>query len=116
MIGALPAGKQVRVVFAVQIADPLPDAVTELRVQATISSSNAATVLSDDPATAAAADATITRLGSDQPGSVLYLPLIGSGNAPAALGRTIAPVRASTRSVMPRVAPARAGLECRRSC
>jgi large repetitive protein len=71
-IGTLPAGKGITIVFDVTVADPLPAGVTELANQASVSGSGFGPVPSDDPATAALADPTVTRLGE----RTLFLPLL----------------------------------------
>ena len=51
VIGTLPAGKGVVVVFQAAINDPLPSGVTQVANQGTVSGTNFADVLTDDPAT-----------------------------------------------------------------
>ena len=51
VIGTLPAGKAIEVVFQAEINDPLPAGVTQVSNQGTVSGSNFVDVLTDDPAT-----------------------------------------------------------------
>ena len=59
-VGTLQAGESVTVLFQVMINDPLPGNVTQILNQGTVSGSNFLSVSTDDPATGAAGDATIT--------------------------------------------------------
>jgi uncharacterized repeat protein (TIGR01451 family) len=59
-IGTLPAGKDVTIVFDVTVNSPLGVAVNHLSNQGTVSGDNFSNVLTDDPDTAAASDATNT--------------------------------------------------------
>lgn len=72
-IGTLPAGKRVVLTFDVVIADPLPQGVTTVVNQASISGSGFTTVLSDDPALPGTADPTVTNIEVLRP---VYLPLV----------------------------------------
>ncbi len=58
-IGTLPAGKSVQITFQTTI-NPLAEGVTQISNQGRVSGSNFATVVTDDPATAANNDPTIT--------------------------------------------------------
>src|SRR5262249_18006446 len=80
-IGTLPAGNSVTITFDVTINSPLPFGVTQVVNQGSISGSNFANVLTDDPGTAAPADATITPLDVVTTFRV-YLPTVAQGNAP----------------------------------
>ncbi|HJZ47590.1 MAG TPA: CARDB domain-containing protein, partial [Roseiflexaceae bacterium] len=80
-IGTLPAGKSVTITFDVTINSSLPSSVTQVVNQGSISGSNFANVLTDDPGTAAPADATITPLDVVTTFRV-YLPTVAQGNAP----------------------------------
>ncbi|MEI7908792.1 MAG: choice-of-anchor Q domain-containing protein [Verrucomicrobiota bacterium] len=62
VIGTLPAGKSVHLTYQVQINDPVTSGTTQITSQGTVSGSNFITVLTDDPETAAASDATVTLL------------------------------------------------------
>jgi hypothetical protein len=74
-VGTLPAGKRVVVYFDVLIANPVPKNVTSVSNQASVSGSNFATLRTDDPATAATTDPTITQL--DIVTTVrIYLPIV----------------------------------------
>lgn len=79
-IGTLPAGKHVIIVFDALIAQPLPESTSEIANQGTISGDNFTSILTDDPATAAANDATITFLGS-----IAYIPMALRSLPPAGL-------------------------------
>jgi putative ubiquitin-RnfH superfamily antitoxin RatB of RatAB toxin-antitoxin module len=72
-IGTLPAGKHVTMIFDVLIASPIPQGVSSVSNQASVSGDNFATLLTDDPATAATADRTVTALDMAKK---VYLPLI----------------------------------------
>jgi len=62
VIGALPAGKSVTVRFGARVANPVAPGVTEVSYQGTVSGTNFAPALTDDPATGTPSDATITPL------------------------------------------------------
>jgi hypothetical protein len=80
-IGALPAGKAVTVTFDALIADPVLAGTLQVANQAQITGSNFAPVLSDDPATPAAGDPTVTPL--DVPRALpVYLPAVWRGYSP----------------------------------
>jgi hypothetical protein len=72
-VGMLPAGKRVIVIFDVLIAAPVPQGVSSINNQASVSGGNFATLLTDDPATATAADPTNTALDVVKK---IYLPLM----------------------------------------
>ncbi|HEX8176984.1 MAG TPA: Ig-like domain-containing protein [Pyrinomonadaceae bacterium] len=59
-IGTLPAGKTVKVQFQVTINDPLPNGVTQVSNQGTVSGSNFTSVQTDDPAAGGSSDPTVT--------------------------------------------------------
>src|SRR5262249_45412482 len=80
-IGPLPAGKSVTITFDVTINSSLPSSVTQVVNQGSISGSNFATLLTDDPDTAAPADPTITPLDVITTFRV-YLPIVAQTNAP----------------------------------
>ncbi|HEU5100955.1 MAG TPA: hypothetical protein VFU22_18145, partial [Roseiflexaceae bacterium] len=61
------------VIFDVLFASPIPQGVSSVSNQASVSGGNFATLLTDDPATAATADRTVTTLDVLKK---LYLPLI----------------------------------------
>jgi hypothetical protein len=62
-IGTLPAGKSVQILYTVQVESPItPGTTTQTSSQATISGSNFANVLTDDPTVGGAADPTVTLL------------------------------------------------------
>jgi hypothetical protein len=76
-IGTLPAGKRVVITFDVTIASPLPGSVSKITSQATITGSNFADVLSDDPSQPGSADPTSILLGLRS----IYLPMISASPA-----------------------------------
>jgi hypothetical protein len=59
-IGILPAGKSVTLTFDIRVRTPMPDSVTQVGTQGSISGSNFATLLTDDPDTGAPNDSTKT--------------------------------------------------------
>ncbi len=59
-IGTLPAGESVIIKFRVTVDNPLPLGTTQLSNQGTISGSNFADVLTDDPSAGGTSDPTIT--------------------------------------------------------
>jgi uncharacterized repeat protein (TIGR01451 family) len=59
-IGTLPAGKSISIVFLVTVNNPVTDGTTQLSNQDTVSGSNFANVLTDDPVVGGVSDATIT--------------------------------------------------------
>ena len=61
-IGVLPAGKSITIVFDALIANPVPPDATQVSNQGTVSGSNFANVLTNDPDTAAPNDPTVTPL------------------------------------------------------
>lgn len=61
-VSALPVGEAVTVTFLATIRTPLPAGVTQVANQATAGAAGVAQVSSDDPATAASGDATVTPL------------------------------------------------------
>jgi len=61
-IGTLPAGKAITITFDVTINNPIPPGVTQVGNQGTVSGSNFASLLTDDPDTGAPNDATVTSL------------------------------------------------------
>jgi hypothetical protein len=72
-VGTLPAGKRVVLTFDVVIASPLPAGVFQVSNQARITATGLSPVLTNDPATAALGDPTITALDVIKK---LYLPLV----------------------------------------
>lgn len=80
-VGTLPPGKSVTVTFRTTIHAPLPPGVTELSQQGTVTGSNFAPVLTDDPDTPAPNDPTVTQIGAP----------IGPGTANLSLGKTDGP-------------------------
>jgi uncharacterized repeat protein (TIGR01451 family) len=72
-IGAIPAGSSVTITFRAQIASSLPNGVTQVANQGTIAGSNFSSVLTNDPATGAPNDSTITPVVRF---NALYLPLV----------------------------------------
>ncbi len=77
-IGVLPPGKSIRVTFQVVVDDPT--AVTQVSSQGTVSGSNFANVLTNDPDTGAPNDATITPV--EQPPSVTDVSANGFEDTP----------------------------------
>ena len=73
-IGALPAGKHVRVVYDARIAAPLPPGVAAIVAQASIGGGGITPTRSDDPRTPPPGDATTTTVGH-----LLYLPQVRQG-------------------------------------
>ncbi len=73
VIGTLPAGKGVVIVFQAAINDPLPTGITQVANQGTVSGTNFADVLTDDPATPAPNDPTITPIDTTVPQADLSL-------------------------------------------
>jgi hypothetical protein len=71
-IGTLPATKRVIITFDVLIDDPFPTSTNQVSAQATISGSNIASFLSNDPDTSTPFDPTITLIGR----YVVALPLV----------------------------------------
>ncbi len=65
-VGTIPAGSRVTVTFDVVVNAVIPSGTNQVSLQATISGSNFASVLSDDPATPVDRDATLTPLDSLQ--------------------------------------------------
>ncbi|MCA1816957.1 MAG: Ig-like domain-containing protein [Acidobacteria bacterium] len=59
-VGTLPAGKSVRISFQVTVNDPLPHGTNQVSNQGSVSGSNFATVLTDDPAAGGTSDPTVT--------------------------------------------------------
>ena len=62
IIGTLPAGKSITVIFDAVIANPVPPSATQVSNQGTVSGSNFSSVLTNDPDTPAADDPTVTPL------------------------------------------------------
>ncbi len=77
-IGTLPAGKDVTIVFDVTVNSPLDVAVNSLSNQGTVSGDNFSNVLTDDPDTAAASDA--TRTDADTPPGVTINQAVGQND------------------------------------
>ncbi len=62
-LGTLPAGKSVNIIYTVQVENPIsPTTTTSTSSQGTVSGSNFASVLTDDPTVGGAADPTVTLL------------------------------------------------------
>ena len=61
-IGTLPAGKSITVIFDAVIANPVPPDATQVSNQGTVSGSNFANVLTNDPDAAGANNPTVTPL------------------------------------------------------
>lgn len=61
-LGSLPGGSNATISFAVTVVNPLPAGIEQVADQGSVSGNNFATVLSDDPDTAAAGDATTTAI------------------------------------------------------
>jgi uncharacterized repeat protein (TIGR01451 family) len=80
-IGTLPVGKGVTLTFEAMIGVSVPTSVTEISNQAQVTGDNFATVLSDDPDTAAASDPTVTDLDEPDP-VVIFLPLVVTPGLP----------------------------------
>jgi hypothetical protein len=59
-IGTLPAGKSVTITFQATIRDDLPQSVTQVSNQGTVSGSNFSNVPTDDPGAGGASDPTVT--------------------------------------------------------
>ena len=59
-IGTLPAGESVTITFKVTVDDPFGGALPQVSNQGTVSGSNFADVLTDDPSVGGAADPTVT--------------------------------------------------------
>jgi uncharacterized repeat protein (TIGR01451 family) len=59
-IGVLPAGKSITITFNVTVDDPFLGATAQVSNQGTVSGTNFANVLTDDPAVGGAADPTVT--------------------------------------------------------
>ena len=51
IIGTLPAGKSITVIFDAVIANPVPPSATQVSNQGTVSGSNFSSVLTNDPDT-----------------------------------------------------------------
>ena len=68
-IGTLPAGESVTITFRVLIDDPFMGSAAEVSNQGTVSGTNFASVLTDDPTVGGAADPTVTPI--DPPDSVV---------------------------------------------
>jgi hypothetical protein len=75
-IGTLPAGKRVTITFDVVIASPLPSGVTQLSNQGRVTGGNFAALLTDDPATAAPNDPTLTPLDIAVTTFRSFLPIV----------------------------------------
>jgi len=72
-IGTLPAGKSVTITFQATIRDDLPQSVTQVSNQGTVSGSNFSNVPTDDPGANGASDPTVT--------PILPRPTISINNA-----------------------------------
>jgi uncharacterized repeat protein (TIGR01451 family) len=102
-MGTLPAGKTVTITFAAQVKDPFPGPGAQVCNQGSVSGSNFATVLTDDPSVGGAADPTCTPIDlqadlaltkSDSPdpviaGNNLTYTLNFVNNGPNAAGATV---------------------------
>ena len=88
-LGTLPAGKRVQISFRATINDPLDAGVTQVANQGTVSGSNVDIFLTDDPATEALGDATITgELVMQRPTADLSLVMTVDNNS-ASIGQTV---------------------------
>jgi hypothetical protein len=65
-VGTLPAGESVTITFNVTVDDPFTGALPQVSNQGTVSGSNFADVLTDDPSVAGAADPTVTPIDLPQ--------------------------------------------------
>lgn len=74
-VGTIPAGSKVNVTFDVLVKAVIPNGTSHVFLQGTISGSNFASILTDDPETALGIDATLTPLGALQ--AVRGLPQTG---------------------------------------
>jgi uncharacterized repeat protein (TIGR01451 family) len=72
-IDSLPAGKRIVLVFDVVVGDDLPNNISQVSNQASLSANGIGPILSDDPDTTSLGDATITQLDRLK---LLYLPYI----------------------------------------
>lgn len=90
-IGTLPAGKTVRVQFKVTVNSPLPAGVSQVSNQGTVSGSNFANVLTDDPAAGGSTDPTVTPILTQPDITVKDASVAepSSGSAPAAFAVTL---------------------------
>jgi uncharacterized repeat protein (TIGR01451 family) len=68
-LGTISPGGSAIVTYRVTVADPMPSAVTQISNQGSVSGDNFGDVVSDDPATGAANDATVTPVGTLSPTS-----------------------------------------------
>jgi hypothetical protein len=75
-IGTLPAGESVTITFNVTVDDPFTGALAQISNQGTVSGSNFADVLTDDPSVGGAADPTVTPID---------LPAVGIAVSPASV-------------------------------
>jgi uncharacterized repeat protein (TIGR01451 family) len=66
-IGTLPAGKSMTITFNATINNSVPPGTTQVSNQGTVSGSNFADVLTDDPDAPGAADPTVTPIQADVP-------------------------------------------------
>src|ERR1051325_5741705 len=64
-LGTLPPGKTVVVRFRATVDSPFPIGATQVSSQGTVSGSNFADVLTDDPAASGSADPTVTPIDAD---------------------------------------------------
>ncbi len=82
VIGILPAGKAVSIVFQAAVNETLPSNVSHVSNQGTVSGSNFADVLTDDPETTAIADPTITLIDAAVPTADLSIEKTVDNMAP----------------------------------
>src|SRR4030095_15204471 len=75
-IGTLPAGESVTITFNATVNDPFTSATPQVSNQGTVSGSNFANVLTDDPTVGGAADPTVTPID---------LPSVSVAVSPAAV-------------------------------
>ena len=73
-IGTLPPGKSITITFLATINNPLPNGVCQVANQGTVSGSNFASVLTDDPDTAAPNDPTITIIDTLPTPAIVAVP------------------------------------------
>ncbi|HEY0324323.1 MAG TPA: Ig-like domain-containing protein [Pyrinomonadaceae bacterium] len=90
-IGTLQAGKTVRVQFQVTVNSPLPSGVSQVSNQGTVSGSNFANVLTDDPTVGGSADPTVTPILTPPDITIKDASVAepSSGSSPAAFAVTL---------------------------
>ncbi len=83
-IGILPAGKSVTLTYDVRVKNPVANHVTQVGTQGSVSGSNFATVLTNDPDTGAPNDSTKTPVVS-APNVVSFAPTSGMPGSPVTI-------------------------------